>query len=76
MDKLKIQEVADLHTSVDQLEREVAILTARHTAIFSYPAEDEEEKFLQGVTLAEIGREIRERLNKLFEITGDQIYKP
>jgi hypothetical protein len=75
MDKLSIKEVADLHTSVEELERELEILTARHTSVFSHVAQDEQEKLLQGVTLAELGREIQWRLNKLYEITGDKIYK-
>ena len=76
MDKLSIKEAADLHTSVEELEREVEIFIARHTAVFSHAAQDEQEKFMQGVTLAELGREIQARLNKLYELTGDKIYKP
>jgi len=76
MDKLSIKETADLHTSVEELEREVEILTARHTAVFSIEPTDEQERFMQGVTMAELGREIQARLNKLYEITGDKIYKP
>jgi hypothetical protein len=76
MDKLSIKEAADLHTSVEELEREVEILTARHTAVFSHVTQDAQEKFMQGATLDELGREIQARLNKLYEITGDKIYKP
>lgn len=74
-DKLSIKEAAHLFTSVEELEREVAILTARHTSVFSHVTDDEQEKLLQGVTLTELGREIQARLNKLYEITGDKIYK-
>lgn len=74
-DKLSIKEAAHLFTSVEELERELAILTARHTSVFSHVTDDEQEKLLQGVTLAELGREIQARLNKLYEITGDKIYK-
>jgi len=74
-DKLSIKEAAHLFTSVEELERELAILTARHTSVFSHVTDDEQEKLLQGVTLTELGREIQARLNKLYEITGDKIYK-
>jgi hypothetical protein len=76
IDKLSIKEAADLHTSVEELENELEILTARHATVFSHVAQDEQEKLLQSVTLTELGREIQARLNKLYEITGDKIYKP
>jgi hypothetical protein len=76
MDKLSIKEAADLHTSVEELEREVAILTAQHTVLFGHDPIDHNEQAIKFETLTELGREIQARLNKLYEITGDKIYKP
>ena len=65
--------------TIHTLEREVAILTARHTALFSaYSAgvfTYQMDKFQSEKELAELGRQIEVRLMKLHTLTGNEIYK-
>ena len=64
--------------SIAALEREVAILTARHTAIFSAWSAGvftyEMDKFQSEMEMAELGRQIERRLKELYRMTGNEIY--
>jgi hypothetical protein len=66
--------------SIAALEREVAILTARHTAIFSAWSAGvftyEMDKFTAEVQMAEIGMLISRKLSELYRMTQDEIYRP
>jgi hypothetical protein len=64
--------------SIAALEREVAILTARHTAIFSAWSAGVftygMDKFTAEIQMAEIGLMIKKKLAELYRMTGDEIY--
>ena len=68
-----------MDNTIPTMEREVAILTARHTALFSaYSAgvfTYQMDKFQSEKELAELGRQIEVRLMKLHTLTGNEIYK-
>lgn len=68
-------QVADLFTSVEELERRLLVLTAKHTSLWSIKPEGQPEIMMWQVQLAEISREIITTMRRLHELTGDDQYK-
>ena len=73
-DKLSFTEIGQMHEEIERVTEELTILTAKHTCLFAYiidgdKGDDATDK------LMEIDSAIRQRLERLYAITKEEIYK-
>ena len=71
---MNTQQTADLFTSVDDLERRLLVLTAKHACLWSLQPSHPADKLIWSTQIAETGREIVNTMKKLRELTGDDQY--